>query len=263
MPWQTFSALAQRSVPQSIALPEGRRHVAVLGDVVAVLVGEHEVAGSRRRGVGFLVAADDDLVLAAEVAGLGVEAAVEAELECGVELDREQVDLGAVDQRADEVGDRAAGRSRRSSSAQAAVTSTAIGRSAAVVDRVALRRRGRGDIRAAAAPGSPNTTSRSGTAGRGTSKRTPGLRDARRRLRRPEPPGEGVMAMPASAPAGRRLTERDPVLSVAVGVLPWVQPASAQAAVGMYARSAIARKTIVKAPGGSPGSAVRSGLHVN
>ena len=51
----------------------------MLGDVVPVLVGEDEVEGGAL-AVGFFVAADDDLVLAAEVAGLGAEAAVEAEL---------------------------------------------------------------------------------------------------------------------------------------------------------------------------------------
>ena len=104
MPWQTFSRLAQRSVPQSIASPKGAGISRCGGDVVPVLVGEDEVEG-RAVAVGFLVAADDDLVLADEVAGLGAEAAVEAELEFGVELDGEQVDLVAVDQRADEVGD--------------------------------------------------------------------------------------------------------------------------------------------------------------
>src|SRR6185437_9848077 len=66
---------------------EGRRPLAVAGDVVTVLVGEHELAAGafRRRGV---VAPDHDPVLTAVVAGLGAVAAVEFDLGRGVELDR-------------------------------------------------------------------------------------------------------------------------------------------------------------------------------
>ena len=84
---------------------EGSGHGAVLSDVVSVLVREHEVAAGAVGGRGG-VAAEDDPVFAAEVTGLGFEAAVEPELERGVELDRQQVHLGAVDEGRDRVRDR-------------------------------------------------------------------------------------------------------------------------------------------------------------
>src|SRR5689334_18968011 len=120
---------------------ERSRHHAVFGDVMTVLVGEHEVE-ARAVAVLFLVAADDDLVFAAEVAGLGAEAAVEAKLVFGVELDGEQADLVAVGERADEagdllrIGDVAGGHARFGDG-------DVDSRAAAVTDRVALRRRGR------------------------------------------------------------------------------------------------------------------------
>ena len=111
----------------------------MLGDVVPVLVGEDELAVGAVL-VGFLVAAEHDPVLAGEVAGLGAEAALVAELEGRVELHREQADLGAVDQRADEVGDllrigvvAALGTGRGDADLDR--------RFGAVADRIALRRR--------------------------------------------------------------------------------------------------------------------------
>ena len=94
------------------------------GDVVAVLVGEDEFA-ARAVGRRRLVAADDDLVLAAVVAGLGAEAAIEFHLGWRVELDSEQLHLGAVDQRAEEVRRSAAGRRPSQVARQAVVTAIA------------------------------------------------------------------------------------------------------------------------------------------